>query len=128
MVAKEESYLLADESFKIIGCCMEVHKHLGCGFKEAVYQEALEIEFIENALLFEREKKLKIFYKGRLLKKKYYPDFVCFDKIVLELKAVKELTDIHKSQIFNYLKASEFKLGLLINFGTTTIQIKRFIR
>ena len=70
---------------------MEVHKHLGCGFKEAVYQEALEIEFIENALLFEREKKLKIFYKGRLLKKKYYPDFVCFDKIVFRVESCQRI-------------------------------------
>ncbi len=106
---------------------MEVHKQLGCGFKEAVYQEALQFEFIENALLFEREKRLKILYKGKLLQKKYYPDFICFDKIVVEIKAAKELTDIHKAQLFNYLKASDLSLGLLVNFVSASLQFKRFI-
>lgn len=106
---------------------MEVHKQLGCGFKEAVYQEALEMEFIENDLRFERERKLKIHYKGKRLKVKYSPDFICFDKIILELKATNELTNMHKSQLFNYLKVSEFPLGLLINFGTPSLQYKRFI-
>lgn len=123
----EDEFLFKDESYLIIGCCMEVHKQLGCGFKEAVYQEALEMEFIENDLLFEREKKLRIHYKGKRLIKKYSPDFVCFDKIILELKATSELTNIHKSQLFNYLKVSEFHLGLLINFGTPSLQYKRFI-
>jgi GxxExxY protein len=123
----EDEFLYRDESYQIIGCCMEVHKQLGCGFKEAVYQEALEMEFIENDLVFEREKKLKIHYKGKRLKKKYSPDFVCFDKIILELKATNELTNMHKSQLFNYLKVSDFHLGLLINFGTPSLQYKRFI-
>jgi GxxExxY protein len=123
----EDEFLFKDESYLIIGCCMEVHKQLGNGFKEAVYQEALEMEFIENDLLFEREKKLRIHYKGKRLKKKYSPDFVCFDKIILELKATSEMTNMHKSQLFNYLKVSEFHLGLLINFGTTSLQYKRFI-
>jgi GxxExxY protein len=123
----EEDFLYRDESYLIIGCCMEVHKQLGSGFKEAVYQEALEMEFIENDLLFEREKKLKIHYKGKRLKKKYSPDFVCFDKVILELKATSELTNMHKSQLFNYLKVSEFHLGLLINFGTPSLQYKRFV-
>ena len=123
----DEDYLYRDESYLIIGCCMDVHKQLGCGFKEAVYQEALELEFIERALLFEREKRLKIHYKGMLLKKKYFPDFICFDKIIVELKAVSEFTDIHKAQLLNYLKASGQRLGLLINFGSTTLQFKRFI-
>jgi GxxExxY protein len=123
----EENYLYRNESYRIIGCCMEVHKRLGCGFKEAVYQEALEMEFIENALLFEREKKLRIRYKENWLKKKYYPDFICFNKIIVELKATSDLTDIYKAQLFNYLKASELRLGLLINFGSTTLQFKRFI-
>lgn len=121
MEVLEENYLYRNESYRIIGCCMEVHKQLGCGFKEAVYQEALEMEFIENALLFEREKKLRIRYKENWLKKKYYPDFICFDKIIVELKAASDLTDIHKAQLFNYLKASELRLGLLINFGSTTL-------
>lgn len=127
MYAMEEDFLFKEESYLIIGCCMEVHKQLGCGFKEAVYQEALEMEFIENAMLFEREKKLKIRYKGKWLRKRYSPDFICFDKIVLELKAANELTNVHKSQLFNYLKVSDFHLGLLINFGTPSLQYKRFI-
>ena len=91
----EDEFLFKDESYLIIGCCMEVHKQLGSGFKEAVYQEALEMEFIENDLLFEREKKLRIHCKGKRLIKKYSPDFVCFDKIILEMKATSELTNIH---------------------------------
>jgi GxxExxY protein len=127
MRAIEDDLIYRNESYLIVGCCMEVHKRLGCGFKEAVYQEALEREFVDNELEYEREKRLKILYKGIFLKKEYTPDFVCFDKIVLELKAVSELTDIHQAQLFNYLKASKLRLGLLINFGTTTLQFKRFI-
>ena len=123
----EDDLIYRDESYLIVGCCMEVHKRLGCGFKEAVYQEALEREFFVNDLDFEREKRLKILYKGIYLKIEYTPDFVCFDKIVLELKAASELTDILQAQLFNYLKASKLRLGLLINFGSTTLQFKRFI-
>ncbi|MEI7830709.1 MAG: GxxExxY protein [Prolixibacteraceae bacterium] len=123
----EDDLIYRDESYLIVGCCMEVHKRLGCGFKEAVYQEALEREFFDNDLDFEREKRLKILYKGIYLKIEYTPDFVCFDKIVLELKAASELTDILQAQLFNYLKASKLRLGLLINFGSTTLQFKRFI-
>ena len=123
----EDHLIYKEECFQIVGCCMEVHRELGCGFKEAVYQEALEREFINNAMDFVREKRLKIQYKGIVLKKEYSPDFVCFGKIVLELKAVSELTDIHQCQVFNYLKASKLRLGLLVNFGTTSLQFKRFI-
>lgn len=123
----EDHLIFKEECFQIVGCCMEVHRALGCGFKEAVYQEALEREFINNALDFVREKRLKIQYKGIVLKKEYSPDFVCFGKIVLELKAVSELTDIHQCQVFNYLKASKLRLGLLVNFGETSLQFKRFI-
>jgi GxxExxY protein len=123
----EDHLIYKEECFQIVGCCMEGHGELGCGFKEAVYQEALEREFINNTLDFVREKRLKIHYKGIVLKKEYSPDFVCFGKIVLELKAVSELTDIHQCQVFNYLKASKLRLGLLVNFGTTSLQFKRFI-
>jgi len=123
----EDHLIYKEECFQIVGCCMEVHKHLGCGFKEVVYQEALEREFNNNALDYEREKRLKILYKGIYLKKEFAPDFVCFGKIVLELKAVSELTDIHLCQIFNYLKASKLRLGLLVNFGETSLIFKRFI-
>ena len=127
MRAIEDDLIYRDECYQIVGCCMEVHKLLGCGFKEAVYQEALVMEFVDNALDFEREKRLKIAYKEVFLRKEFFPDFVCFGKIVLELKAVRELTDIHQAQLFNYLKASKLRLGLLVNFGTTSLQFKRFI-
>lgn len=127
MRAIEDDLIYRDECYQIVGCCMEVHKQLGCGFKEAIYQEALEREFVDNTMDFEREKRLRIQYKGNLLKKEYSPDFICFGKIVLELKAAGELTDIHQAQIFNYLKASKLRLGILVNFGTTSLQFKRFI-
>ncbi len=123
----EDDLIYRDECYQIVGCCMDVHKQLGCGFKEAIYQEALEREFVDNALSFEREKRLKIQYIGKYLKKEHTPDFVCCGKIVLELKAARELTEIHQAQLFNYLKASKFRMGLLFNFGETSLQFKRFI-
>jgi len=123
----EDNLIYKEECYQIVGCCMEVHKSLGYGFKEAVYQETLEREFIDSALIFEREKSLKIQYKGIYLNKVYSPDFVCFGKIVLELKAVSELSEIHLAQIFNYLKASNLRLGILVNFGDISLQFKRFV-
>ena len=115
-----------NESYAIRGAAMKVYNTLGCGFLEAVYQEALEIEFNKLGIPYEREKELEIVYDGVVLNKKYVADFVCYDKIILELKAVKELDDSHRSQVFNYLKATGFKLGLLINFGKyDEIQIER---
>jgi GxxExxY protein len=122
-----EIYIFKEECYQIIGCCMEVYNHLGSGFREAVYQEALEMEFAEQDLPFEREKKMRIKYKQKILKKKYFADFLCFDQVIVELKAVSELTNLHKSQLFNYLKASDKRLGLLINFGADTLQYKRYI-
>ncbi len=115
------------ESYKIIGACMEVHKVLGCGFLEAVYQEALAIEFTKREIPYEQEKRLSIQYKDQLLKKEYVADFVCYDKIILELKALSKLQPEHLSQILNYLKITDFELGLLLNFGTTSLQYKRII-
>lgn len=106
---------------------MEVHKELGHGFLEAVYQEALEIEFNIQDVPHEREKKLNLQYKGRPLKKKYYADFVCFNEIIVELKAIETLTPDHIGQVLNYLKGTGFRLGLLINFGTKSLQYKRVI-
>ena len=116
-----------EESYKIIGACIEVHKELGCGFLEAVYQEALEIEFKNQGIPFEREKELKIYFKGIELRKRYNADFVCYGKIILETKAAKELCDNHRAQIINYLKATKMKLGLLVNFGETSLKYERFI-
>jgi len=123
----DEGYLYKEECYQIIGCCMEVHNQLGGGFREAVYQEALELEFVDHDLPFEREKRMKIKYKGQVLKKNYFADFLCFNEVVIELKAVSELTNIHKGQLINYLKASEKRLGMLVNFGPEKLEYKRFI-
>jgi len=120
-------YPFKEETYQIIGCCMEVHNELGCGFLEAVYQEALEIVFEEKKLPFIREKVLDIEYRGRILKKKYAADFMCFDKVIVEVKATESLTDNDIAQALNYLKATGKKIGLLVNFGTTKLQYKRVI-
>ncbi|MDD2192382.1 MAG: GxxExxY protein [Bacteroidales bacterium] len=119
--------LYKDESYKIIGACMEVHKNLGCGFLEAIYQEALEIEFADRMVPYEREKTLKIYYKGKLLDKDYRSDFICFDSILIELKALDKLTPEHTAQVLNYLKATNYKLGILINFGRESLEFKRIL-
>ena len=114
-----------EETGKILNACFEVHKELGNGFLEAVYQEALELEFKNQNIPYEREKLLPITYKGKLLEKDYYADFICYGKIVVELKAVAALTSSHKAQVINYLKASSNEIGLLINFGTNSLKWER---
>jgi len=106
-----------EECFKIIGACLEVHKTLGNGFLKPVYQEALTIEFNKQNIPFEKEKILAIVYKGIELEKKYIADVVCYEKIIVELKALSSLNSEHESQVLNYLKATGYKLGLLVNFG-----------
>lgn len=106
-----------EESYKIVGACFEVHNDKGCGFLEPVYQECLEIELNYQEIHFQAKPELKLTYRGHTLKKRYEPDFVCFDKIIVEIKAVSNLTDEHRAQIINYLNATGFQLGLLINFG-----------
>ena len=123
----ENNLIYKDESYKIIGACMEVHTTLGCGFLEPVYQEALEIELGKRKIPFVREEILNIFYKDILLKKEYVADFICYDKIIVEAKAINQLQSEHIAQILNYLKITEFKLGLLVNFGTTSLQYKRVV-
>lgn len=119
--------ILADLTYKIIGACMEVHSQVGCGFLEPVYQEALEREFKERNIFFEKEKLQEIYYKGNMLTKKYVADFICFGKIIVELKALSKLTSDHEAQLLNYLKATGFELGLLVNFGTRKLEYKRLI-
>ena len=109
--------LFKDESYKILGAAFKVYNTLGSGFLEAVYQEALEIEFQRQGIPFEREKELKIQYDGVELKQTYKADFVCYGKIIVELKAVSVLDDAHRSQVYNYLHATGSQLGLLLNFG-----------
>ncbi|MDY2842888.1 MAG: GxxExxY protein [Treponema sp.] len=113
---------------KIIKACMNVHNELGCGFLEPVYQEALEKEFILQNIPYEREKLLPIIYKGIKLEKEYFSDFVCFGKIIVELKAVTELVKAHKAQVINYLKAANLEIGLLVNFGQNSLKWERISR
>lgn len=104
---------------------MEVHKTLGCGFIEPVYQEALAIEMTKRNIPFEREKELTIDYKGNRLSKTFRADFICYDKIILELKAVSDFTDEHYAQIYSYLKTSKMDLGILMNFGKVSLEYER---
>ena len=117
-----------EESFRIIGACFEVHKELGCGFLEAVYHEALAKEFRLQEIPFQSEVDVPIYYKEDILDKKYLADFVCFDSIIVELKALEAIRSEHKAQVINYLKASRFELGLLINFGTLSLSYERLVR
>lgn len=106
-----------EQSYAINGAVMHVYNVLGYGFLEAVYQEALEMEFIKRGIPYEREKELKIYYDGKEMRQTYRADFVCYGNVIVELKAVAHLDDVHRSQIYNYLKATGYKLGLLFNFG-----------
>jgi GxxExxY protein len=116
-----------DESYRIIGTCMKVHRTLGPGFLEAVYQEALEKEFIASEIPYKREQKLKLTYNNQPLKKYYRADFICYDKIVLELKTVNYLNKIMINILYNHLKAIDYKLGILINFSKPSLEYKRVI-
>jgi len=120
-------YYREKETYKIIGICMEVHNNLGPGLLEIVYKDALEIEFRENNIPFEREKEYSIEYKGKILTHKFYADFIVNEDIVLEVKAIKEFSSEHIAQILNYIKLSHSELGLLINFQTKSLQYKRYI-
>jgi GxxExxY protein len=106
-----------EESYRIMGACFEVYKEKGCGFLEAVFQECLELEFGDQEIPFVAQQRLALSYKGRPLKQTYSPDFVCFGKIIVEIKAVSVLPDEHRAQVHNYLKATGQRLGLLVNFG-----------
>lgn len=107
------------ESYDIVGAAMEVYNTLGFGFLEAVYQEALEIELNKRHIPFDPQKELQIYYGDVILKQKYKPDFICYDKIIIEIKAVSALDDSHRAQLYNYLHATGYKLGILINFGNS---------
>ena len=117
-----------DESYKIRGALFAVHNELGCGFLERVYQDALEVEFRLRNIPYEREKSIQIVYKGELLGEPYRADFVCYGKVIIELKSVSEILDVHRAQIINYLKATKMKLGFLVNFGEESLNIERIVR
>jgi GxxExxY protein len=126
---EKEKLLFEDESYVILGACMEVYKELGSGFLELVYQEALAMEFKSRGIIYIEHPELKVYYKGNALNQIYKPDFICFDKIVIEIKAASKLSDEHRAQLHNYLKATGIKLGLLINFGQfPLIEKERIIR
>ena len=113
-------------SFDIVGAAMEVSNELGCGFLEAVYQEALGIELDERRIPHVPQKRIEISYKGRVLNKEYIADFLCHDQIVVEIKAIKTITGIEEAQILNYLKATNLPLGLIVNFGAPQLEWKRY--
>jgi len=115
------------QTYPIIGACMEIHRQLGHGFLEAVYQEAAAIEFPFKNISFEREVSLPIKYKDILLPTYYRADFICFSEIIVEFKALSRLSTIEESQLLNYLKATGLKRGLLINFGVPSLQYKRLV-
>ena len=120
-------FLYKTETYNIIGAAMEVHKELGCGFLEAIYQEALELEFQYRKIPFLKEAKLDVYYKQQLLKKFFEADFICYDNVIVELKALSALNSEHESQLLNYLKATGLKVGLLINFGGKSLEYKRMV-
>ena len=114
-----------EDTYKIIGAAMEVHRQLGCGFLEAVYGDALAIEMKDRNIPFEREKLLNIKYKDKVLEHYYVADFVCFGNIIVELKAVSELNKTFDAQVLNYLNATGYESGLLINFGELSLKHRR---
>ena len=116
-----------ERTYKIIGAAMEVHKELGCGFLEAVYQEALAIEFKMREMPYKQQQVIEIIYKEKPLEKKYQPDFLCYNEIIVEIKALSGLTGNEEAQVINYLKATQLTTGFLINFGTKSLEYKRLI-
>jgi len=120
--------LLHEElTYEIIGAAMEVHATLGPGFLESVYQEALAIELLARGIPFEEKKRLDVYYKSIKLEKHFEADFVCDNKVIVEIKALTTITTDHQSQVLNYLKATGIKVGLLINFGSKSLEHKRMV-
>jgi GxxExxY protein len=126
---KNMEIVYKEESYRIMGACFEVYKELGCGFLEAVYQESLELEFLAQGIPYVAQMELPLHYKGQTLKQVYIPDFTCFGKIIVEIKAVFELGEAHRAQVHNYLKATGYTLGLLVNFGHyPKVEYERIVR
>jgi GxxExxY protein len=113
----QDNFLYQEETYAIRGAVFEVYREMGCGFLEAVYQECLHKEFTRAGIPFSAQVELALTYKGEQLVQTHKPDFICYEKIIVELKAVKEISAEHRAQIFNYLKATGLRLGLLVNFG-----------
>jgi len=119
--------LYKDESFKIIGICMEIHKTLGICLKEINYKDALEIEFIDNKIPYERERQYKVLYKNKVLGHPYLADFIVYEAIILEIKSVTAIIDTHIAQTLSYLQVSAAKLGIIVNFGERLLTWKRVL-
>ena len=114
-----------EQTYAIIGAAIEVHRTLGCGYLERVYQWALGLEFLRRGIAFEAERPFDLRYKGNVLKDAYRADFLCFDRVIVETKALREMGSVELAQVINYLKAGELQTGLLLNFGQTTLEIRR---
>ena len=127
MIDAANKILYREESFAIIGACMKVHRTLGAGFLEAVYEEALEREFQNLKIPFKRQVKLDLYYGNQELTKQYRADFICYDEIIVEIKAVSLIPTAFYAQLQNYLKCTNIELGMLINFGTSSLTYKRMI-
>ncbi len=120
--------VLKDESYAVVGACIAVHEEKGSGFLEAVYQECLGLEFRARSIPFVEQPHLELEYRGQRLSQVYQPDFVCFNKLIVELKAISATGAEHRAQVLNYLKATGFELGLLVNFGRyPTVQVERVV-
>ena len=120
--------ILKDEVYSVVGCAIEVHKELGFGFLEAVYQEAMELELTQRKIPFDAQMPLAILYKGQRLRKEYNADLICYGQIIVELKALERLSGREEAQLLNYLKATSYRVGLLINFGNSPkLEWKRFV-
>jgi len=122
-----DKIMLPEESYQIVGICMEVHSELGPGFREEVYKDAVEIEFHRKNIIYQRERQFKIEYKGHALKRSYFTDFLVFDKIILEIKAATMMSDQFIAQTLSYVKASGLELGILVNFGQKSLTYKRIL-
>ena len=114
-------------TYAIIGAAMEVHRYLGCGFLESVYQEAFGLELQKREIPYSRELKFPVVYKGHRLANQYQPDFICFGQIVVELKALGRLSTLEEAQLINYLKVTGYHTGLLLNFGSRSLEKRRFV-
>lgn len=121
-----DNYIYKEESRTLLGLAMQLHRELGCGFKEKVYQDAFEVLLRENGIPYEREKHLTLSFHGVVLEHDFFYDFLCYDKIGVELKAYSEITGEFESQIINYIHVGNHKLGLLLNFGASSLQYKFF--
>ena len=127
LIGKKEKMVLKQETFAIIGACMEVHNMLGRSFSEKVSQDALEVELKLRNIPYERERHMLVNYKGVTLAHDFFADFICYDKVIVELKAVSELDNDNREQIINYLHAANKQVGLLVNFRTSSLTHERFV-